>query len=190
MGDMSMSPSPGLAMGAEHAAVLVALLYLPVVLTTLATAVEVGARSGLAVAVRLREAFLATSPAVLLAILGMAVSATVHLALVPTHLTEDPALGVLFAFDGLALLVAAAWSLTRPVPGGRFAGAVLLVAGVLAYAWYVVTGRETADAVGIGTKLVELASVLLLVLPRRLLGPGWWAHRPANSSREVGGLTR
>jgi hypothetical protein len=76
-----------------------------------------------------------------------------------------PLLGVLFALDGIALLIASAWSLTRPVRGWRVACSVLLLGGLLAYAGYVASGTETADAVGVATKLVELASLGLLVLP-------------------------
>jgi hypothetical protein len=162
---MPMGPSMSHAAGGEHGAALVALLYLPVVVVALLMIVEVTARAGFSPALRLRRAYLATSPAVHLAALGMIISAVVHLALVPSHLAEEPVLGVLFALDGVALLAAVAWSVTRPIRGGRAASVLLLLGGVLAYVWYVATGREAADAVGIASKLVELASVALLVFP-------------------------
>lgn len=164
---MHMPPSMDQAMGGEHAAALVVLLYVPVVVVALLLALELGARAHLRAAVRLRRAFLATPPAVQLAALGMTITAAVHLALVPGHLAEEPVLGVLFALDGAALLVAIVWSLTRPLPGWRQTSAALLLAGVLAYVGYVATGAETADTVGIATKLVELTSAGLILTRRR-----------------------
>jgi hypothetical protein len=162
---MPMGPSMSHAAGGEHGAALVALLYLPVVVVALLMAIELAARAAFPPALWLRRAYVATSPASRLAALGMIISAVVHLALVPAHLAEEPMLGVLFALDGIALLVAVAWSVTRPFRGWRAASVLLLLGGVLAYVWYVATGRETADAVGLASKLVELASIALLVLP-------------------------
>jgi hypothetical protein len=162
---MTTGPSMSHVAGGEHGAALVALLYLPVVVVALLMVVELAARAGFSPALRLRRAYLATRPALQLAALGMIISAVVHLALVPAHLAEEPVLGVLFALDGVALLVAVAWSVTRPIGGWRAASVLLLLGGVLAYVWYVATGRETADAVGLASKLVELASIALLVLP-------------------------
>jgi hypothetical protein len=156
------------AMLGEHGAALVVLPYLAVAVLALLMAVEIGARAGSPAAIRLRSAYLATPSAVRLAALGMTISAAVHLVLVPGHLTGDPMLGVLFALDGAALVAAAVWSLTRPLRGWRTTSLVLLLGGVLAYAWYLATGRETADAVGIATKVVELAAIGLLLLPSRI----------------------
>lgn len=149
----------------EHGAALLALLYLPVAVMALLTLVEGAARAGWTPALDLRHAYLETPPAVRLAVLGMVVSAVVHLALVPQHLSEDPLLGVLFVLDGAGLLVVSAWSLTRPVPGWRVAGIALLAAGVVAYLGYVAAGAETADAVGVATKAIEAAAIGLLAVP-------------------------
>src|SRR5215470_8244989 len=124
------------------------LLYLPVAVMALLTALEAVARSGWPPAARLRAAYLQTPPAIQLAALGMVISAGIHLALVPQHLAEEPILGVLFALDGAGLLAVSIWSLTRPVPGWRIAGVVLLVSGVLAYLGYVLTGAESPDTLG------------------------------------------
>jgi hypothetical protein len=40
---------------------------------------------------------------------------------------------------------------------------VLLVANLAAYAAYVLAGREPLDAVGVATKLVEVATLALIV---------------------------
>src|SRR5215831_11986868 len=105
------------AMHTEHGAALDALLYLPVVVMTLLIFVEAGARTGWGPAAGLLHLYLETSPAVRLAALGMAISAAVHLGLAPAHLSRDPALGVLFLLDGLALVAVIGWAVTRPVPG-------------------------------------------------------------------------
>jgi hypothetical protein len=170
---MDMAPSIDHAMGREHAAALAALPYVPVVVLTLLLTLELGARAGFSPALWLRRAFLATPPAIQLAALGMIISAAVHLALVPSHLSEEPMLGVLFALDGAALLIAAFLSLTRLLPGWRPAAVTLLFAGVLAYIGYVAAGAETADAVGVATKLVELITAGLIALPNRLARPIW-----------------
>lgn len=180
-------------MADEHSAALIALVSLPVAAMGLVTLIEAGARRGRVPALRLRDAYLRTAPAVRLAALAMAVSAAVHLALVPAHLTEDRPLGVLFALDAVALLVAAAWSLTRIVPGWRVAGVVLLLAGLLAYAGYVASGTEAADPVGVATKVAELAAAGLLVTPERLArSPLSWRSRPSavRPHRMFGGLFR
>src|ERR1700694_3714948 len=92
-----------LMMGGDHASAVMALLYLPVVITALFVALEVGASAGLAAAVSVRRAYLNSAPRVRLAALGMVISATIHLALVPSHLAEDHVRAVLFALDGVAL---------------------------------------------------------------------------------------
>jgi hypothetical protein len=149
--------------GGEHAIALVALLYLPVAVTGLLLALEAGASAGFPQAVRLRNAYLSSPPTVRMAAFGMAVSATVHLALAPSHWAEDHVRAVLFTLDGVALAAVAVWALTLRFPGWRAAAAALLGTGILAYAGYVVAGVEQLDAVGVATKLVE-ASVICLVL--------------------------
>ena len=201
MGDMGRAhetPSAALAgtsaMAGEHGAALVALLYLPVAVMALLTLLEAVARSGWPPAARFRTAYLQTPPAIQMAALGMVISAVVHLALVPQHLAEEPVLGVLFALDGAGLLAVSMWSLTRPVPGWRIVGVVLLAVGVLAYLGYVLTGAESPDAVGIATKVIETAAIGLLVLPGRIArlalpagGPPCGAVHP---SRHFGGQIR
>jgi hypothetical protein len=154
-------------MSGEHGIALLALLYLPVAVVAILALVETAARSGWGPALRMRRAYLATPSAVQLAALGILVSAVVHLALVPSHLAEDPVLGVLFALDGIALLAVTVWSCTRPMPGWRPAAIALLVAGIAAYLGTVVTGAESIDAVGVATKAVEIAAIGLLAVPHR-----------------------
>jgi hypothetical protein len=174
--------------GHEHEAVLAALPYLPVVVVASLVALDIAARAGFSTAVRVRSACVGTTPQVVLASLGMMISATVHLVLASTHVVETPVLACLFALDGVALLAAALWSLTRPFPGWRPAGAGLLAASVVAYVVYLSARRETFDAVGAATKVVELAAIGLLVLPSRR-GARRSSRLPVSHKR-TGGLAR
>jgi hypothetical protein len=148
----------------DHAAALIALLYLPVIVTTVLLAVDLGARRGIPIAVRLLGGYLAALPVERLALLGIAMTATIHLALVPAHASEDPTLAALFTLDGMALLAVIFWALGRPVPGWRSAGLVVLAVGIVAYVVYLAAGLESPDAIGIATKLLELATMALLLI--------------------------
>jgi hypothetical protein len=112
---------------------------------------------------RFRRGYATAPGTVRAAALLMAVSAGVHLALVPHHLDESPLTSLLFladaaAFAGLAVAAfTAAW--------WRRAAAGLLVATVLAYLLWVGAGLEGPDQVGIATKLVELVALGLALVP-------------------------
>lgn len=148
----------------EHAGVVAPLLYLPVAIAAGALAVELAARAGSAGARRLRSMLLAAPPAAALAALLMAVSAVVHLAIVPAH-TDEPVTAVLFVLDGAALAVMAVAVMLVRRPMVARASTALLAAGGAAYAIYLLAGIETADAVGLITKVVELAAIGLLIQP-------------------------
>ncbi|MGI8564133.1 MAG: hypothetical protein ACR2MZ_11440 [Candidatus Dormibacter sp.] len=92
------------------------------------------------------------------------ISATIHLALIPAHAGE-PATAVLFMLDGLGLMAVSVWGLLKS--GWRPALGLLLIANLAAYAYYLAAGLETADAVGLGTKAIEAAALLALVIPQR-----------------------
>lgn len=112
-----------------------------------------------------------TSPADLerdLLVLACAVSAGIHAALVPDHLTEGTGagLGFLAAAIGLALLAVA---LTRrPRSTGALGAASVLLAGLLAsYVLAITSGvpvlhpdPESVDGLALFTKGVELAGLL------------------------------
>jgi hypothetical protein len=148
----------------EHAAALVALLYLPVIVTALLLAIDLGARWRIPIAVRLLGGYLAALPLERLALLGIAMTATIHLALVPGHVSENPTLAALFTLDGMALLAVIIWALGLPIPGWRSAGLVVLALGVVAYFVYLAAGVERPDAIGIATKFLELATMALLLV--------------------------
>jgi hypothetical protein len=94
----------------------------------------------------------------------MVVSATIHIALAPSHWSEDRPLAVLFAVDGVALTTVAIGALLLRFLLWRVAAVVLLSAEIVAYAGYVVAGVEQLDAVGIATKLVELAVIGIVLV--------------------------
>jgi hypothetical protein len=148
----------------DHAVALVALLYLPVAITGLLLALEAGGRAGVPAAVRLRDTLVDTPPAVRMAALGMAMSATIHLALASSHWSEDHVRAVLFTLEGAALTVVAIFAVTLRIPAWRGAAVALLSAGIVAYAGYVAAGVEQLDPIGIGTKLVEVAVIGLVLV--------------------------
>ena len=151
----------------HHGPALVALTFLPVAVMAALTALEAGTSAGLPAAARLRAAYLATPPASRLAALGLAISATVHLALALAVPHGDTLVAVLFAFDAAALLAVAGWAAALPVPGWRPVGVALLGAGLIAYIVAVGGGREELDVVGVATKSVELATLGLIVAAAR-----------------------
>jgi hypothetical protein len=96
-------------------------------------------------------------------ITACAVSAGIHAALVPDHLTEGTAAGVGFAVAALLLAVAAV-ALTRRWTATLLAATAALFVGLLAsYAFAVTTGvpvlhpdAESIDGLALFTKAVEL----------------------------------
>jgi hypothetical protein len=115
----------------------------------------------------------------------------IHLALVGQHTRESLAAGVFFAAAGIVelLLAVAVWR----VPGSRRAalGAAIVVGGLLVL--YGVSrladvpalgGQEAVDALGLLTKLLELAGAVLAAA-----AAGGWSPRPIPPSMVVGATT-
>ena len=94
----------------------------------------------------------------------MAVTAGVHLSLIPHHLATQPLTSLLFLFNGAAFITLAASFTWR---WWRLASAALLVATVFGYLFYVAVGLEGPDQVGIATKLVEVTALGLALVPLR-----------------------
>src|SRR5262249_34196003 len=138
---------------------LVALTFLPVAIMAALTALEAGARVGLTAAARLRDAYLGSPPASRLAALGLAISASVHVAIAVAEPHGGTLLAVLLALDGTALLAIACWAAVLAAPGWRTAAAALLSAGLVAYAVAVGGGLGGLGVVGRGTQLVEVATL-------------------------------
>jgi hypothetical protein len=147
----------------EHGAALVALLYLPVAVVALLAALQVAADRGVSLARRFMAGLGQLRGAHWLALLLVAVTATVHAALVPA-LADEPLTAALFCLDAAALgAVCVAGPLLR---GWRPLAAVLLAGNLAAYAAYLAAGLETPDAVGLGTKLIEALALVLVLLPQ------------------------
>lgn len=163
--------------GGDHAVVLIALLYLPVILTAALLAAEAGARAGIPAAVSVRRAYTSSAPSVRMAAFGIAISATVHLALAPTHWSEDRTRAVLFTLDAIALSVIAGSALMPRIRAWSAVALAVLSVGILAYLGYVAAGVEQLDGVGLATKLVELVALGLVL--------AGWIHQVGSDGRRL-----
>ncbi|MDX6438438.1 MAG: hypothetical protein QOF45_1021 [Gaiellaceae bacterium] len=102
-----------------------------------------------------------------LVIVTCAISAGIHAALIPEHLTEGAATGAGFAI-ATALLAAVAVALTRVVSAAALASAAVLFGGlIVGYGLAVTTGlplfhphAEAVDGLALFTKAVELLGLL------------------------------
>ncbi|MDQ6773647.1 MAG: hypothetical protein M3024_11760 [Candidatus Dormibacteraeota bacterium] len=151
----------------EHGAAIVALPWLAVAVFALVWGLEWAAGRGSNQAERYLVALYGLGPVQILALLLLAASATIHLALAPTHAGE-PVTAVLFVLDGIVELTLC---LAAPlIRNWRAAAIGLLAANLFAYALYLLLGLETADAVGLATKVVEFGAIALLALTALRLG--------------------
>jgi hypothetical protein len=85
---------------------------------------------------------------------------------VTTHWTEDRTRSLLFLLDTVAFVVAMAWTMGLR-RGWRVVNVALLAGTVVAYAYYLLTGRETLDLVGLLTTTIELSAAFVLLDPRQ-----------------------
>ena len=146
----------------EHGPALVALLYLPIAVMILLIGLDFGDQQGYPAASRFMAGFRSAGGGTKLAALLMAMVAVVHLSLIPAH-SGDPVTALLFGLDGIAL-AAVALAAVAGLRHWRPAAAALLVGSMVAYAFYLMAGRETADVIGGATKLVELGALLVIVI--------------------------
>ena len=147
-------------MSGDHAIALMGVLFLPVAVIPVLLALQILAVR-FPVAGMLWSRIDGAEPMTRLASLLLLATADIHLTLVPVHLVEQPITGVLFLLDGIALTAVALAAFATP--RWRAAAVVLLIANILAYGLYLGAGWESADIVGVGTKLVELAGVLVVL---------------------------
>ena len=146
----------------EHLPGLVALVALPIVVWIAICAVGALGRRGVAWAEVVGRRFERMSFSARVALFGSLVGAVVHAALVPTHWTAAHVTALLFIADAVGFAIAFAWILTAR----RYwhSVALAMLGGTTAgYAWYLLTGRETLDLVGLLTTTVELAAALVVV---------------------------
>jgi hypothetical protein len=99
-----------------------------------------------------------------IAVVLMAVSGAVHLALIPHHLQTDPLTSLLFLINGLAFITLAALARWR---WWRFESSLLIILTIIGYAVYIGARREIPDQVGISTKLIELVALGMVLVPTR-----------------------
>ena len=93
----------------------------------------------------------------------LAVAGAVHLGLVWTHLGE-PITAALFVGNGLAYIALSQLYAWR---WWRLASAGLITATLLGYLGYIVLGFDTPDQVALATKLIELTTLGLVLVPVR-----------------------
>jgi hypothetical protein len=157
----SRTPYPTtMDMSGDHAVALMGVLFLPVAVIPVLLALQMLAVRT-PVAAMLWSRIGDAGPMTRLASLLLLATADIHLTLVPVHLVEQPVTGVLFLLDGIALTAVALSAFATP--RWRAAAVVLLIANILAYAVYLGAGWEGADIVGVGTKLVELAGIIVVM---------------------------
>jgi hypothetical protein len=147
-------------MSGDHAIALMGVLFLPVAVIPVLLALQLLAGRSRVAGV-LWSRIEAVGPMTRLGSLLLLATADIHLTLVPVHLVEQPITGVLFLIDGIALTAVALAAFATP--RWRAPAITLLVANVLAYALYLVAGWEGADIVGVATKLVELAGIVVVL---------------------------
>ena len=140
------------------------LLYLPVVVFLFLAAMHAGARAGIAGTGRFIAGWDRTDGRAKAVAFVLVISAGIHLALVPQHLQEDATLAGLFVLDAVALAALAIGVFV--IRRWRIPAVLLLAAGIGAYVFYIATGREDADAVGVITKLLEVAGIFLALVAR------------------------
>ncbi len=100
---------------------------------------------------------------VLAASVLMAVAGAIHLALVWTHLGE-PVTAVLFVLNGVSYLVLSQLYAWR---WWRIASAGLITMTLLGYLGFIVLGFDSPDQVALATKLIELTTLGLVLVPVR-----------------------
>jgi hypothetical protein len=112
---------------------------------------------------RLRRARHAAPDTVLAASVLMVVAGAIHLGLALTHLRE-PITAVLFVLNGAAYLVLSQLFVWR---WWRLAAAALITMTLLGYLGFIVLGFDSPDQVAIATKLLELTTLGLVLVPVR-----------------------
>lgn len=159
---MLLSPNVGSALLAdEHGPAVIAVFAAPFAMALLLFTAVFLARRGSSLLSAWLDYLGRTSVVVRLAILYLALDAALHGGLGLAHVGDDVFLALVFATDAVALLMIAAWM--TAAEGWEPPAIILLVANLVAYVWFVDTGRETADAVGLGCQVLELVALVLMI---------------------------
>ena len=151
-----------LGVAPEHTlGLLAALLALPSIWLAL-VCVRYLAGHGSPFARHWRAAYLAAPLTQRTAAGAMAVSGFIHLGLIPAHLRGEPGTALLFLLNAAAFLFLAAGAFT--LRRWHRAAAALLILTVFAYLWYLLSGREGPDQLGIVTPAIEIVALGLVVM--------------------------
>jgi hypothetical protein len=162
---MDMTGSDGVfSVPAEHVPGMVWLVAAPTSVWVLLCAAQFLASRGNGPASRFMGRVGELSIAARAALFAAWIGAGVHVALVPTHWTEDRTRAMLFVLDAAAFLFAMGWTLALR-PGWRAVNLVVLAGTVATYAIYLLKGWETLDLVGLLTTTIELSVALVLLDP-------------------------
>jgi hypothetical protein len=174
---MQMTGSGGiLSVPDEHLPGLVALIAVPLVLLVAWLTVRALASRNVHWAEAARRGFDQLSSPARVTLFGVLIGAIVHVALVPTHWSDAHNVALLFIVDTVGFAVAIAWILLRRRNWAAVSAAMLL-GTVAVYAWYLLTGREDPDLVGLLTTGVELAAGLVAASAMV------WNHTDASRTR-------
>ena len=145
----------------EHGPAVAAVFAAPLAIAMLLFGATFLARHGNSLAGAWLDYLGRTPVIVRLGLLFIALDAVLHAGLVVPHLDHDRFLALVFAADALALLLVAAWM--TAADGWEPPAILLIVANLIAYVWFVDTGRESADAVGLGCQVLELVALALVI---------------------------
>src|ERR1700674_4530211 len=147
----------------EHAVAIGAAIALLVIAWLVLRALSVLAHRRVGWAAALLDTYRAASAMTKLAAVLMIVSGVIHLVLIPSH---EGITGVLFVINGLGFVVLGVAALSTS--WWRRPALLWLVATIVAYIVWVITGWETPDQIGIACKLIELVALGLVM---RLANP-------------------
>lgn len=178
---MMLSASTSGVLAGDHTLALLGVLITPAALAPALFGAAFLARRGSRPASAWLGALAGSAPLARLVALLVLLDAGLHAGLVPGHAAAEPVLAGLFGLDALALALVAAWATSSE--GWEPVALVLLVANLVAYALFVDTGREDADAVGLGCQVLQLSAIALTIAHtiRWTDGPVREGARRANS---------
>jgi hypothetical protein len=171
--NMHMTGSDGvLSVPSEHLPGLIALVALPCAVWLAVCAIGWLAQRGVPAAQAVDGRLRSLSPFGRIALFGLLAGAAAHLAIVPTHWADERTTALLFVVDSVGFLAAAALLLADH-RSWRLASLAMLGGTAGAYGFYILSGWESADLVGILTTTVELAAALVLLVPAPATLSAW-----------------
>jgi hypothetical protein len=176
---MDMDEGGGvLSVPSDHYWGLVALVASPVFLWLVLCAGQALAHRGVPAAVETRRRLSSMPTAARAALVASYVGAVVHFVLVRPHWDEDRTRALLFIVDGAGFVIAFGWTLLQR-PYWRAVALLAVGSTVGGYAYYVLNGLEEVDLVGLVTTTIELATVLVLLVPEgaATATPAWARSR-------------